>query len=53
MKEALFPRVQLKKRKLYWRGEAICDENWKWSKGPDGGLFDLATDLGEQKNISA
>jgi arylsulfatase A-like enzyme len=39
-------------RQLFWDGRAMRDGKWKLVAGPDGGLFDLDADLGEQSNLA-
>jgi arylsulfatase A len=50
--DALLKGAPVGKRKLFWKGEAMRDGNWKFVDTPDGGLYDLSTDLAEQNDLS-
>lgn len=61
MLNALFNGTGVGDRKLFWkmitpqltnRGEAMRDGQWKLVDLPNGGLFDLSTDLAEQHDLS-
>lgn len=50
-------RAASQRVEMYWqrrRDKAARYKNWKWAEAEDGGgLFDLASDIGEQKDLSA
>jgi arylsulfatase A-like enzyme len=51
--DALLNGSAVEDRALFWRGEAMRQGHWKLVGGPDGGLYNLSTDLPEQYDLSA
>jgi len=52
MADAMLKGKKMGSRRLFWNGRAMRDGHWKYVAGPDGGLFNLDSDLGEQTDLS-
>lgn len=52
MVDAMLKGADVGRRQLFWKGQAMRDGKWKMVTLPDGGLYDLSTDLAEQNDLT-
>ncbi len=50
--DAMLKGADVGSRQLFWKGQAMRDGKWKMVALPDGGLYDLSTDLAEQNDLT-